>query len=101
MTEEVRPLCMFCHQRFVYEPGDYRAEGSIISTRAAPVCDDPRTPGGRHVEFSGSTKEQRDARFGAVVAKPTPVEHAAAVASLTGKTPAREQATAPQMGFGL
>lgn len=105
MSEDVRPICIFCHQHFVYDAGDYRAEGGILATRTAPACDDPRTAAfeGRHIEFWNSTREQRDARFGPPAVKPTPAEHAAGVAALSRRRvePEPEPAAAPQMGFAL
>lgn len=90
MTEDVRPLCIFCHQRFSLAPGQ------------ETECPDPRTSWG-HVELWRSTKEQRDARFGPPAVKPTPAEHAASVAALSGKhvVVEPEPAPTPQMGFAI
>jgi hypothetical protein len=99
MTEDVRPLCIFCHQRFTYattEPGP-----DFIERRCSTEpCPDERTSWG-HVELWRSTKEQRDARFGPYAVKPTQAEHAASVAALTGKPVSKEPEPAPQMGFAI
>lgn len=75
--EDVRPICIFCHQRFTKEG---------LGLDAVVPCPDPRTSWG-HVEFWNSTREQREARFGPVPAKPTPAEHAAIVRELKGQPP--------------
>lgn len=75
-TEDVRPLCIFCHQRY-----------SLAAGQETP-CPDPRTVWG-HVELMTSTREQRDARFGPPAVRPDVATRA--------PEPVRE----PQMGFGL
>lgn len=87
MTEDVRPLCIFCHQRFTYGPTP--AGPDFLERRQSTTpCEDPRSTWG-HVEFWGSTKEQRDARFGPPAVKPE------------AAPPAPEPERTPQMGFGL
>lgn len=58
--EDVRPRCIFCGQPFTYSPTE---PGDDFLARRLPTtnCDDPRTRWG-HVEFWGSTDEQRLAR---------------------------------------
>lgn len=90
--EDVRPRCIFCQQRFTYEPAGDRAaaEGEKPIPRVpVGVCEDPRTKWG-HVEMFNSTRQQREARFGPVPVKPTAEEHAAIVRELKGQPPAIE-----------
>lgn len=83
MTEDVRPRCIFCQQRYSLAPGQ------------ETPCTDPRTSWG-HVEFWNSTAEQRDARFGPPATPPSEADFAEA-----RNAAEPEPAQAPQMGFGL